>query len=51
MAGNKYNCTLSVFIRNKIHHPENITMQAVDFNNEELAESIKLMIDIVKQLK
>lgn len=51
VAGNKYNCTLSVFIRNKIHHPENITMQAVDFNNEELAESIKLMIDIVKQLK
>lgn len=50
VAGNTYNCTLSVFIRNKIHHPENITMQAKEFTNEELEESIQLMIVIVKQL-
>ena len=50
VAGNTYNCTLSVFIRNKIHHPENITMQAKEFTNKELAESIRLMSDIVKHL-
>lgn len=50
VAGTTYNCTLSVFIRNKIHHPENITMQATEYTNNELAESINLMIDIVKQL-
>jgi len=47
---NTYNCTLPVFIRNKIHHPENGTMQGVDFTVEELAESIERMIETVKLL-
>lgn len=44
-------CTLSVFIRNKIHHPENGTMQSQDFTTEELLESTEQMIEIVKTLK
>ncbi len=51
IAGNTYSCTLSVFIRNKIHHPENATMQNTDFKVEELTESTEQMIKIVRTLK
>lgn len=46
-----YDCTLSVFIRNKVHHPENTTMQGTDFTDQELKESTDQMIKIVKKLK
>lgn len=51
VPGATYYCTLSVFIRNKIHHPENGTMQSQDFTTEELLESTEQMIEIVKTLK
>lgn len=44
-------CTLSVFIRNKVHHPENGTMKVQDYSDEELFESTKKMIEIVKSFK
>src|SRR5690606_22104420 len=46
-----YDCTLSVFIRHKVHHPENTTMQGTDFTDQELKESTDQMIEIVKKLK
>lgn len=42
--------TLPTFIRNKIHHPENLTMQDVNYTQDELSQSIKEMIKILKQL-
>ncbi len=42
-----YPVTLGTFIRNKLHHPENINMQSEYFSNEELRESIDKMIDII----
>ncbi|MEX1014595.1 MAG: AAA family ATPase [Candidatus Paceibacterota bacterium] len=50
VKGITYDCTLPVFIRNKIHHPENGTMQGEDFTADELAESTEQMIEIVKAL-
>ncbi|MBR9916757.1 ATP-binding protein [bacterium] len=44
---NTYSCTLPVFIRNKIHHPENTTMQSVNHTLEELETSINSMIKIL----
>lgn len=41
--------TLPTFIRNKIHHPENKTMKNYSFNNEELKESIELMIKLLQK--
>ncbi len=41
--------TLQTFIRNKIHHPENSTMKSINFTAEELKESIKQMIELIKQ--
>ncbi|MEX2345300.1 MAG: AAA family ATPase [Balneolaceae bacterium] len=46
--GAKYSCTLPVFIRNKIHHPENTIMQESYFSSEDLDQSIKSMIKILK---
>lgn len=43
-----YNVTLQTFIRNKIHHPENINMNGCDFSNEDLKRSIDEMIKIIK---
>ena len=40
--------TLQTFIRNKIHHPENLTMQNANYTQDELSKSIKEMIDILK---
>ncbi|PWN06119.1 ATP-dependent nuclease [Rhodohalobacter mucosus] len=47
--GAKYMCTLPVFIRNKIHHPENTIMQVSTFSSKELEESIESMIHILKK--
>jgi len=51
VPGATYNCTLAVFIRNKIHHPENVTMKGQDFTEYELLVSTEQMIEIVKTLK
>lgn len=51
VAKNTYDVTLPVFIRNKIHHPENKTMQVVSYSNQELKESIEKLIKVVKILK
>jgi len=39
--------SLQSFIRNKIHHPENITMQAVTYSADELRQSIEEMIGLL----
>ena len=49
MSGNTYDCTLPVFIRNKIHHPENTIMQPSEFTKKELAKSIEQMVRIIKK--
>ncbi|AWB10777.1 AAA ATPase domain-containing protein [Thermodesulfobium acidiphilum] len=41
--------TLPTFIRNKVHHPENQTMKDKNFSDEELKESIKVMIELIKR--
>lgn len=46
--GAKYTCTLPVFIRNKIHHPENSIMQESTFSLDDLEESIESMIEILQ---
>lgn len=43
--------TLPVFIRNKIHHPENQTMKDIHYTQKELKQSIEVLIDIVKNAK
>lgn len=50
VPGKSYNCTLPVFIRNKIHHPENTTMHTLGYSKTELSTSINKMIKIVKGL-
>ncbi len=45
------NVTLPVFIRNKIHHQENKTMQAVNFNEEDLQQSIEHLIKVAQAVK
>lgn len=47
VAQTPYNVTKQTFIRNKIHHPENTTMQAVSYTETELKESIDEMINII----
>lgn len=42
--------TLPTFIRNKIHHPENKLMSNYDYTPEDLVNSIKNMIEILKAL-
>ncbi len=41
-------CTLQTFIRNKIHHPENVTMQQVKISETQLKQSIDKMIHILR---
>lgn len=41
------NVSLQTFIRNKIHHPENLTMQAYDYTSAELQQSIEEMISLI----
>jgi hypothetical protein len=40
--------TLQTFIRNKVHHPENSTMQSVDYTQQELNQSIEEMINLLR---
>ncbi len=42
-----YNVSLQTFIRNKIHHPENITMQNHEYTADELTQSIEEMIRLL----
>jgi hypothetical protein len=44
-------CTLPTFIRNKIHHPENQTMNNANFSIKELEDSILSLIKLCKDLK
>lgn len=39
--------TLHTFIRNKIHHPENTTMQSINYSQDELDRSIQEMIALL----
>jgi len=50
VPGNSEVVTLQTFIRNKIHHPENKTMQSSNYTNDELKISIDQMIEILKKL-
>lgn len=47
LVGGK-NVPLQVFIRNQIHHPENIAMRELHFSADELKQSIDQMIEIIK---
>ena len=42
-----YDVTLQTFIRNKIHHPENQSMQNITFTDGELKDSIEEMITFI----
>lgn len=46
----EYDVTLSVFIRNKVHHPENKSMASETFTNDDLRQSTEQMIRVVKNL-
>jgi len=48
IAQSEQDVTLQTFIRNKVHHPENSTMQNVEYTQDELSQSIEEMIDILK---
>lgn len=43
--------TIQTFIRHKIHHPENSTMQAYNYSDIELKESINQMINLIQKEK
>ena len=45
------NVTLPVFIRNKIHHPENNSMQSFNYTQDELKQSIEFLIKVVSAKK
>lgn len=47
VAQSPYSVSLQTFIRNKIHHPENATMQANQYTSVELAQSINEMINLL----
>lgn len=42
--------TLPTFIRNHIHHPENVTMQQNPYTSDELKSSIDIMIALLPQI-
>jgi len=48
VAQSKENVTLQTFIRNKVHHPENKTMQNVTFSDQDLKKSIEELVGILK---
>lgn len=41
------NTTLQTFIRNHIHHPENVTMQSNRYTQQELLSSIQQMVGLL----
>lgn len=45
---NEEDITLPTFIRNKTHHPENVTMQSAEFSDKELKDSIGELIKLVR---
>lgn len=47
VAQSAKNVSLQTFIRNKIHHPENVTMQAHPYTSDELKQSIEVMINLI----
>ena len=47
VAGSSLASTLQSFIRNHIHHPENVTMQAHKYTEGELKQSIEEMINLI----
>lgn len=49
IAKSEEDVTLPTFIRNKIHHPENKTMQSATFSGQELRDSIKSLIEMVEK--
>ncbi|WP_253684665.1 ATP-dependent nuclease [Edwardsiella tarda] len=51
VAGRTDNVTLQTFIRNHIHHPENVTMQSNRYTAEELKCSIDEMIAILHSIQ
>jgi len=50
-AGQSTYRTIQVFIRNKIHHPENQHMQHSDYSPSELRSSIEKMIEIINGIQ
>ena len=48
--GKQFNVTLQTFIRNHIHHPENIIMRKNLYSYDELEQSIKEMLTIISKL-
>jgi len=44
-----FKVTIQTFIRNSIHHPENIKMQSVGYTVEQLENSINQMIKLLEQ--
>ena len=49
VACNPEQTTLQTFIRNHVHHPENVTMQVNKYTESELRQSIEQMINFVEQ--
>lgn len=47
VPGTTFDVTLMTFIRNKIHHPENITMLSMEYTSDELKISIDIMIRLL----
>jgi len=41
--------TLQTYIRNNIHHPENLKMQTIGFSIDQLKESIEKMVALIQQ--
>lgn len=47
--GDERDFTLATFIRNKVHHPENSTMQRDNFSMEELGMSTNALVRLAKE--
>ena len=43
----EFNCTLPIYVRNSIHHPENTLNKK--YTDDELSNCIKILVDIVKK--
>lgn len=47
----EYSVSLPVFIRNKVHHPENSSMKNDIFTSDELKTSIEILINLIREQK
>lgn len=45
---NTYNTTIQTFIRNKVHHPENKTMQSNTYSDKDFKDSIDQMVQLIQ---